>query len=79
MWFLVPGKYIRNHVFVGPMNSSSKENAANGKNAHCAQLGLYRFSTVLEYKTQVQVDYAVESATVIQSFKNGILSIERLS
>ena len=29
------GKYIeRNHVFVGyPMNSSSKENAANGLNA----------------------------------------------
>lgn len=29
------GKYIeRNHIFVGyPMNSSSKENAANGLNA----------------------------------------------
>lgn len=35
-------------------------------------------ASVLFYslKTFVLVDYAVESATVIQSFKNGILSID---
>ena len=79
--FFVLGKYIGEIVSLwGPMSISYESKILpTDKNAHSAQLGLYRFSTVLYSKTLVRVDYVIDLTTVFQSFKNGILSVEWLS
>ena len=77
----VPGKYIEEIISLwGSMNSSQKQNAANEQK--CAKRAAGVISLQYSFKTlrlQFKQIIVVESTTVIQSFKNGILFVERHS